>query len=347
MTQSESPPPSEEFQPDLIYARARRESVHFWIMSGAWGLAVLAFSAVLVIVLYRFESATQRIVGLEERARELISQVQKVEARLASMSQLQELHTYIYTFELLQQQYDFGRRLSPEEKKFVEAMVTRAEEQEDNGHKLNSNDLLVLANYRYIDGTENLLNNKGGGEKILRKAIEYYKRILKENPSDDQSRKFMGYALYYLNDWSAAIEQLAVVIDIYGKTDSSIKPLYYRGLAEMMMGENDAAVSSFDQSIELAQTESQRINAMENKGLVYIRQENWQQALDNSDAVVEMDGAEDARWNFLIREIAADKLGYRDAAKNAHNTWSERATEIDKWELRRLLPEGLHSYLEE
>lgn len=83
--------------------------------------------------------------------------------------------------------------------------------------------------------------------------------------------------------------------------------------------------------------------SLENLGLIYVRQEQWQKAFDNAQIVRLIDA--ESSWNWLFLSIAADRLGRKEHAREASARWQEFGTKDDVESLTPLLPATLQSYV--
>lgn len=337
-----SPRPDEAFRADLIYAQARQNSRRFWVISGLWALTLIALVAVFGVALQRFNETTDKIDELEKRAQELLAQMKSVQ-------ELQQLHTNIYALRLQKQQSDSD--LTPEEERFLGLVlrIVSRKSTTQGAPTIQIEEWLILASNASREGRTWM--DRGEPEKAkepLKRAIQYSQKVLTIKPKHTTALRYQAVAFVYLQQWENAINAYTDLIESYGNSDSTLRAvnIKVRGLAEMMAGQLDKALKSFDDSVTIAsklKDERSRAGAMENKGLVYLWRQDWRKALDNSNTVLRI--VPDMSWNQLIRSIAADKLGDRELAEQAYADWSKHAIKSDRVWLGVYLPEELKSYV--
>ena len=111
------------------------------------------------------------------------------------------------------------------------------------------------------------------------------------------------------------------------------------------MGNFDNAEEYMRKIADLQSKIEDKAGALENIGLIYLRQGKWKSALMHSKTINEM--RNDLAWNWLFRAIAADKMGDINVAKAAYEKWVTLQKPSDKNFLEEYLPKSLHVYLNE
>lgn len=87
-----------------------------------------------------------------------------------------------------------------------------------------------------------------------------------------------------------------------------------------------------------------RAGSLENVGMIYIRNEKWQEAMNWTESVNAIHAG--MAWNSLLRGIAATKMGLAAEAKTALGIWNTKKKPEDMLELKRFLPPELHEFIE-
>ena len=84
--------------------------------------------------------------------------------------------------------------------------------------------------------------------------------------------------------------------------------------------------------------------SLENVGLVFLRQEKWQEAYENTEEVNKIHKRKP--WNWLIRYIAASELGKDSETSESQKKWKDLRSPKDIKVLRQYLPSSLQKYIE-
>jgi tetratricopeptide (TPR) repeat protein len=102
----------------------------------------------------------------------------------------------------------------------------------------------------------------------------------------------------------------------------------------------DEAEREWRRAAELRPTPA---GSLENLGLIYVRQSQWQKAFDNAQMVKLIDP--ESSWNWLFLWISADRLGRKDQSTRAREAWKKFMTSDDVETLKPLLPAELQSFV--
>ncbi|MBT7952359.1 MAG: tetratricopeptide repeat protein [Gammaproteobacteria bacterium] len=130
----------------------------------------------------------------------------------------------------------------------------------------------------------------------------------------------------------------------------SIEPeqwLHYnsRATAHLMDGNNEQASLDFQRATELAgPKKADQATALENIGLIYLREQQWSTAYEHAEQVNRLDAMH--AWNWLIRGIAAAKLKRNVDAYVSFDKWFKYKKATDPYLLKQLLPEDIHAYVD-
>ena len=126
-------------------------------------------------------------------------------------------------------------------------------------------------------------------------------------------------------------------------TENYWVPFNYRGFVYYLLHKDNKAVTDWKRAADYRSTPALKAKSLENLGLVYLRANDWQRALDNANHVEKL--CSECAWNCLIRGISADKLGNKTIAEKALNCWRKHKDSDDSRHMRDFLPASLHSYL--
>jgi Tfp pilus assembly protein PilF len=327
-------------------ARARQNSRSFWVIGAAWigSLAILA--AIFVVITNNFIKAQQdfdivaRDIGdLRAKADNLIAELEEMRSNLKNVSEIQELHTTVYATVLRGREVE-GVVLSTAEKDFL----SRVEKKIDKSSTKSPTEWVFLGDSCYSRMWTELDSEAIPAAQSAAECAEYYQQAIALGDEDAGTLQWLGFTLYYGGLWQEAIDSLEKAVASFGEdSPESIDAYTVLGLCRIVIGDLAGAVASTRKAMDLAYDGRQRAGAQENLGLVHLRLSEWQGALDNSG---EVKGATDELvWNWLIRSIAADKLGQREIAEEAHAKWLASARKRDQNEMQQLLPPSLTSYV--
>ena len=114
-----------------------------------------------------------------------------------------------------------------------------------------------------------------------------------------------------------------------------------RGFTHLLLGDYDEAILNWRAA---AARSSDPAYALDNIGLAYLSDNQWQSALDYTSEF-NSDHGTNSSWNWFARAVATDKLGL-DEAGQALERWEELRSEDDGETLKSYLPEELHSYID-
>jgi tetratricopeptide (TPR) repeat protein len=140
--------------------------------------------------------------------------------------------------------------------------------------------------------------------------------------------------------YSKAVERYSKAIQ-FGFTNRNV--FHNRGFAYLSLNQDPSAEADFRTAANAATDPKKKADSLENVGLVYLRRQDWQAALDNSDIVNSLDDR--MTWNLLFRLVAADKLGKTDIAAACRDLLKKSETDLDEPSLTQYLPPELHFYV--
>ena len=156
-------------------------------------------------------------------------------------------------------------------------------------------------------------------------------------------------ALIGLANSHQRLQQHAARIAAYDKV-VKLEPekwLHYnsRATAHLMSNDHVRARKDFNQAASLARANpADEAKALENVGLIYLKEAKWQQAFQHADKVNSIDRLQS--WNWLIRGIAAAKLERNVDAYVSYDEWYKNKRATDPYLLKQLLPDSLHQYID-
>ena len=145
------------------------------------------------------------------------------------------------------------------------------------------------------------------------------------------------YARMQLEQLNEALEDCSYAVDT--EQAAYWVALNYRGFVNYLLNRDDDAVSDWEHAAEYRLQPASKAESLENIGLVYLRQEKWQLALENANRVHDL--WSESPWNCLVRRIAAQELGNELVAADAASCWTRFSTPRDRSEIQLYLPETL------
>jgi tetratricopeptide (TPR) repeat protein len=118
-----------------------------------------------------------------------------------------------------------------------------------------------------------------------------------------------------------------------------------RATAYLLDGNNEQAMLDFQQAAQVASSvRADQVTALENVGLIYLREQQWQTALDHADELNQLDDTH--AWNWLVRGIAAAKLERNVDAYVSFDNWFKFKKSTDPYLLKQILPESVHAFVD-
>ena len=92
-----------------------------------------------------------------------------------------------------------------------------------------------------------------------------------------------------------------------------------RALLYIVLGDETAALDYTQRAMELTLTPSVKAGILENMGILLAKKGRWKEAFDNTERVLEL--TDTLAWNWLIRAIAANRLGLGAEEDEALSQW--------------------------
>lgn len=377
MTSPDSPSSQRNLgEVERLLQRARRRNAALWVAATVWAVTLVILAGVLWFTIDRFAETersilktqesiedTERLVNtLQGDAQRTIKRLRDTQATLDQVQEIQQKHTSIYALRLQDQQGQ-GVKLRPEEEEFLElvlnyykeapASAPAGEPESPERARFLANDAYFTARNAAFRGDPDVARRAAG------QAVTYYERALSETGGSFELFTRLGSAHEFLEQWPEAARAFQAAADASEDgTNDKYFALKVLGLAQIMTGAHEAALASLNRSADIARgwqsdtdiSESERehfrrreAGALENIGIAYLRERDWARALRNTDRVLE---THEMTWNYLIRAIAADKLGRRALAAEAHGRWLAEASGADRYYMALYLPDALDGYVE-
>jgi tetratricopeptide (TPR) repeat protein len=193
----------------------------------------------------------------------------------------------------------------------------------------------------YIGARTGIANAYFYSHKFEKAAAEF-NHILQQKP--DSVEAAIGLANAYLR-LSQVTEQISAI-----NKAIAIEPeqwLHYnnRATAYLMNGDHEQAKQDFTEAARLAApTLADQASAMENVGLIHLREEYWGLAYEHANKVNSLDAKHS--WNWLIRGIAAAKLKQNVDAYVSFDEWFKYKRATDPYLLKQVLPESLYVFID-
>ncbi len=174
------------------------------------------------------------------------------------------------------------------------------------------------------------------------KAVTEFTNVLEHQPESAEAIIGLANAHQRLGQREQQIAAYDRVIDLEPE-----QWLHYnsRATAHMMNGDNDRATQDFLKAARLADpVRTDQATALENIGLIHLREEQWQQAFQHANKVNELDVQHS--WNWLIRGVAAAKLERNLDAYVSFDTWFKYKRSTDPYLLKQYLPESIYAFVD-
>ena len=83
-------------------------------------------------------------------------------------------------------------------------------------------------------------------------------------------------------------------------------------------------------------TPDEKAYTLENLGLLYIRNGEWERAMNHTNKVLTINPQ--LAWSWLMRAIAASKLGRKEIEVKSVKAWEKHREQEDGAELRKYIP---------
>ena len=348
---------------DRIFLTIRKQNRYFRIVTAVWFVFVLSLAGAAQIYASRFDQAKVRIDRLEKDIFVLVGELESLKRALTEkdrilLSGLDKPGRIRYAVRLAME-LSQGAAVTSEDKTFLRAIF----EAERHGPDLDSiviraAEYLVKGNYKKAKEEFTTAAKSGNLANSLRADI-YLGRAIAERKSGNHKSAVADYTkaieigpptetmhagrgLSYMFD--GKLQEAINDFDITLQMNPTASVLGFRGLVHVLQGNYDKALVDFQQEVDSDARPKKRAGAMENIALVYLRQADWERALE---ITAEVDAIYDQKlWNALFKAIAADKLGDRDEAEAAHQRWTRKASPQAKAAMMVYLPEGLRDYIE-
>ncbi|NKB38332.1 MAG: hypothetical protein GKR93_14405 [Gammaproteobacteria bacterium] len=208
---------------------------------------------------------------------------------------------------------------------------------------------LAIDNYTQVktDAEEYALARLGLANALFyshkyEKAVAEFKNVHALKPDSVDALIGLANSHQRLNQHAARIAAYDKVVELEPQ-----KWLHYNSRASAYLMSNDhvRAEKDFRQAANLAQANpSDEAKALENVGLIYLKEKQWQKAFDHADKVNNIDRQQS--WNWLVRGVAAAKLERNVDAYVSFDEWYKYRRTTDPYLLKQLLPESLYQYID-
>lgn len=155
---------------------------------------------------------------------------------------------------------------------------------------------------------------------------------------DDFSLAERCFSQVWLSRHENAIHDCDKSIEINSR---SWVPYHYRGFAHYKLKNDKEAEKDW---VAAAELRPELVGTLENLGLIYLRNHDWDATLDNAESLNLLD--DESSWNWLFTLIAAERRGRDGEATEARKQWNKLRTPQDVEGLKFFLPPDLQSNLE-
>lgn len=203
---------------------------------------------------------------------------------------------------------------------------------------------------KMIQARIELLDAAGRTEEVL---IELDKAIAGTEDSSDLAFYYTTRAqiAYKGGNWNSSVEDFTRALSFMPEYNRAILH-HLRAFAYFMLERDKEAEEDWRKAADFTPTlavdkklaAEQRAGSLENVGMIYIRNEKWQEAMNWTESVNALHPG--MVWNALFRGIAATKMGLEAEAKTALGIWNTKKKPEDIVELKRFLSPEFHEFIE-
>ncbi|MBN2774225.1 MAG: tetratricopeptide repeat protein [Prolixibacteraceae bacterium] len=359
---------------EAVQRASKMRQSRFWALSIIWVVVVVVAILFFINLLNKFEQNRISILQNSER-------LENVTMRLEIMTKenkelfrrLIDLEEYYYSqlgeTEKKDKVQDIARRelsrqyITPGQKQFLESETKTFVDSNRFEYwylEALSKDAPTAVEYlnnaiRLNPGMEAAYCARGRAYKTLKdykKAIDDYSRALELNSNSVSSlaERSFAYFKYSYDKNLSAVQEKDALENALKDAENAVKmspdywvPHHYLGFIYLKMKEFNKAEEEWGKAADLNIGLESTAGSLENLGLVYLWQQNWQKAKENCLNVSSV--YEDLAWNWCFLFISADKLNDKKLAIEAKGRWDKIKTEDDIEVLKLYLPVELHRYL--
>lgn len=160
--------------------------------------------------------------------------------------------------------------------------------------------------------------------KDLDAAAKVFETAIARDPALFDARYNYGLLLYEQGRYTEAVAQLTEAV----KLSESAAACNNLGNAQLMAGDADAAIKSYQRALEL---NSRYVPAWKNRGAAFMTQKEYRRAIEAYTAVIELEKEHQNPENFYYRGLAYDRASVFDKARADYENYV------------RLAPDGPHA----
>lgn len=153
-----------------------------------------------------------------------------------------------------------------------------------------------------VDGTSSVASNTSRWKEITVPKASYTppsERVILRGPGEAFNRAMV---LYQQNDFAGAVEQLEPLSEL--EPDNAVEVKFYLGVCLLMVGRNQDAILPFRQAVQFT-ISPRRESSHYYLALAYLKCDYQDQALDELDETIEMNGEHRSAARELKRQIFA------------------------------------------
>jgi tetratricopeptide (TPR) repeat protein len=326
---------------DEAISASERRSKRLWLVSIVWVCIMIIVVVIFGIAIYQFNQTRTQINVLKETATNLIADLQKHQDELSLLERTSFAQgRQLYALSLLMRGPE---KLTPVEKEFV------ARETNAGSLKAPSSDFLIE------QGISEFNNGK------FNSAYNIFSEVL-SSVKDNKALASLLYSLrsqadFGLEDFAKATADVTEALILGDKTKDRLTLLMYRADALTRMGryeeaEKDIAevMRSDDPSVRGGALNSRGLiklkkqdwigaetdfrsasqlqpgsssARLDNVGIIYLSQGEWSKAYEWSSDIIQLPD-KSSNWIWIIRALAADKLGKTSERDEAVREYQKR-----------------------
>lgn len=307
---------------DEAISVSQRRAKRLWLLSVVWASVMVVLGVIFGTAIYQFNQTRKELNELKQTAAKLIADLQKTKDELSVLKKtgsVQSRHLYALSLQMLPPE-----KLTAEQKEFI-----RRQADENSSEGLTPDSLTVqaysaLIDRKFQDAYDNYtlaLSLKAdfgpayAGRSLVDMALEDFAKAnsdltqalaLDKDPTDRPI--LLAWRANALTRLGKIDDAKRDVDEANSATDPEVRAMALndRGFIELKKKDWQGAEADFRAAAKL-QPEQAR-SRLENIGIIYLFQSNWNKAYDWSVEVSKMPD-KSGGWMWLIEALAAEKLG--------------------------------------
>jgi tetratricopeptide (TPR) repeat protein len=342
---------------DQAISVSERRAKKLWLVSVIWALIMMIIAIIFGISIYQFNETKSRLNQLQQTAGKLITDLQKTQEELSLLKKTGSVQSrQLFALSLQMRGPD---KLTPEQKEFVKRAAEEGsrETPTPDGLAIQAYSALIDGDYQTsydiygeaLSLKEDYEPAYAGRSEVdlvledFQKAYDDATRALALNKDAADRPALLVLRARALMNLNRTVEAEGDVAEAVHSNDPLTKAnaINTRGLIDIKKQAWTQAESDFRAAAQLVPPDSATLS-LDNIGIIYLAQSNWAKAYDWG---VQISNRPDnlSWWIFMIKALAAEKMGKREESKAALQSYMTRARDPrrDIDDLCLLLPQDL------